>query len=329
MTDKKLLAVDPKLMDSIDRRRGDLSRAEFIEHCIKGHLRGAATRESPGEEPYVSREEFRRYQRDTKALLKEFLDHLTALDVNRRSEAPPPEPRRHLRDMPFPEEVPAPYRRAGEGRPADEAEYRAPQARRAARGGIYREGCGVQENTQRASSHRSHPAGDSRPAPRQQRVRSESIYREDVRRIPPVRNQQGCGAGGVAIRTNQSRDVRRTRERLYSDDVDEISKELSRQNMYPALWLPAVLLFGFGDTLTSTMVFAKGGMEANPLLTALLSMLGGNIIAFVVIKTLILGVLAFISFKYMRNYGWVIPAILTVVGGYLVVSNIGVLLQMQ
>ncbi len=105
------------------------------------------------------------------------------------------------------------------------------------------------------------------------------------------------------------------------DDADSPS-EGTRQNMYFGLWIPAIALFGFGDTFLSTMVFAKGGYEANPLMASLISMFGGSMVAFVVIKTLVLAILAFISFKVFKKQGWLIPSILSAVGGYLVVTNL-------
>ncbi len=41
------------------------------------------------------------------------------------------------------------------------------------------------------------------------------------------------------------------------------------------LWVPALLFFGFGDTLTSYLVFAAGGREANPFLAAVMHPFGG------------------------------------------------------
>ncbi len=98
-------------------------------------------------------------------------------------------------------------------------------------------------------------------------------------------------------------------------------EETASQNMHPGLWGLAILLFGFGDTLLSTMVFAKGGFEANPLMGGLVSFFGGSIVAFVIIKTIIMGLLALISFKVFKHQGWLIPSILIVVGAFLVISN--------
>ena len=50
------------------------------------------------------------------------------------------------------------------------------------------------------------------------------------------------------------------------------------------IWAAAILFFGFGDTLTSLMVFANGGVEGNLLLRAVLSFLGPTLWSFVAIK---------------------------------------------
>ena len=52
-----------------------------------------------------------------------------------------------------------------------------------------------------------------------------------------------------------------------------------------ALWFLAILSFGFGDTLTSLMLFQSGGEEANPLLAGVLKMVGPTVWGFLLIKT--------------------------------------------
>ena len=48
---------------------------------------------------------------------------------------------------------------------------------------------------------------------------------------------------------------------------------------------------------------------------------------FALLKTVIVVLLLLISYYYFGKYGWVIPAILTVVGVYLVVNNLVAFLQ--
>lgn len=88
------------------------------------------------------------------------------------------------------------------------------------------------------------------------------------------------------------------------------------------LWLPAILLFGFGDTMTSVLVFSRGGFEANPLFQTLLRLAGGSIFSFILIKTLVLVGLAVISYYLVPRQKWLIPAILSMVGMFLVGHNL-------
>jgi hypothetical protein len=113
------------------------------------------------------------------------------------------------------------------------------------------------------------------------------------------------------------------------DARTELAKEPQTYKSYTGLWVLAILLFGFGDTLLSTMVFAKGGYEANPLMGNLVTMLGGSMISFVIIKTVVVVVLALISFKFFKKHGWLIPAILIVIGAFLVISNFMAYIKMK
>lgn len=106
----------------------------------------------------------------------------------------------------------------------------------------------------------------------------------------------------------------------------ETPEEAYNRAIFNILWLVAAVLYGFGDTVTSYLVFTVGGAEANPIMKFFLSL--GGIPAFVAGKTLIMAGLFALSvfvFSPLRRSGWVIPIIAALGGGYLVVHNLIVL----
>jgi len=94
-----------------------------------------------------------------------------------------------------------------------------------------------------------------------------------------------------------------------------------------ALWVPAIVLFGFGDTLTSQLVFAAGGKEANPVMGAITAFPGG-IWGFAFVKTIILVSLIFLSATFFGRQQWIVPTNLCFVGAYLVFHNLVTLFQL-
>ncbi len=88
-----------------------------------------------------------------------------------------------------------------------------------------------------------------------------------------------------------------------------------------AWWIPAALLFGFGDTLTSALVLSSGGVELNPVMRFALEMPGG-LWTFALAKTIFLAALMLIGSKAGPTLKWVIPLLTTAVGSYLVWNNI-------
>ena len=50
------------------------------------------------------------------------------------------------------------------------------------------------------------------------------------------------------------------------------------------IWAGGILFFGFGDTLTSLMVFQSQGSEANVLLRSILSVVGPTVFGFLAVK---------------------------------------------
>jgi len=94
-------------------------------------------------------------------------------------------------------------------------------------------------------------------------------------------------------------------------------------------WVLGLLLFGFGDTFTSIMVFNRGGVEANPLFTFLMRLVGNNISSFVLVKTAILVFLVLVTYIGLPPRSrWVIPLILIGVGSLLTVRNFLILLSL-
>ena len=89
-----------------------------------------------------------------------------------------------------------------------------------------------------------------------------------------------------------------------------------------SLWIAAILIFGFGDSLTSTLTFSVGAHEVNPLMVSLVSVFGGRLWTFILVKTAALAGLFFLSYYMLPRHGWLVPTLLCVVGTYLVISNL-------
>ncbi len=109
--------------------------------------------------------------------------------------------------------------------------------------------------------------------------------------------------------------------------LEQVKVEEKKESMWGSmpfswLWIPALLLFGFGDTLTSYLVFANGGQEANPFMSMAMQLAGGGMMGFVAIKAVIMVSLVLLSWFWLKKHSWVVPAALSVVGGYLVGHNI-------
>ncbi|MBI4337095.1 MAG: hypothetical protein HY683_04610 [Chloroflexi bacterium] len=104
------------------------------------------------------------------------------------------------------------------------------------------------------------------------------------------------------------------------DDIEEDAAD-------PALlfWILALLFFGLGDTISSFLVFSKGGSELNPLMRLALR-LPGELLGFVFVKTVALSVLYAMAHFWEGPHRWMIPIVMAIAGVYLTVNNITVYL---
>ena len=91
------------------------------------------------------------------------------------------------------------------------------------------------------------------------------------------------------------------------------------------LWGLAILFFGFGDTLTSLMVFANGGYESNILLGALLKIIGPTVGSFLAIKAAAtIGLVVFA--RAIRPLESLLSVLMLIMGMFLVGNNVVVIL---
>ena len=90
MSEKRMVIVSDRLMRKIDVYRGQLSRADFVDECVRGLLqeqelgteRGVSAREkehlkaevTPAPVEHVTRGEFEQFRRSIDKLQQEFMD---------------------------------------------------------------------------------------------------------------------------------------------------------------------------------------------------------------------------------------------------------------
>ena len=247
-------------------------------------------------EGYATREEFEEFKRSIGDALRAFLDFFASLGTNlkgRGARRSVEDVRQRFRETPDPEEsefLESSWQpRSEKFFPEESDDYQ--------RGRWQTMAKNIKQRFREMLASEGEPPKNSRQS------RGKRYYSDEYDDLP----QGPRGAGS---------------KRTFLEDDKEPPNKGNGHSMYAALWIPAIALFGFGDTLLSTMVFTKGGYEANPLMGSLISMFGGSLVAFVMIKTVILIALAVISFKMFKHHGWLIPSILCVVGTFLVFSNL-------
>lgn len=103
--------------------------------------------------------------------------------------------------------------------------------------------------------------------------------------------------------------------------------ELRSQRVQMGVWAAAILLFGFGDTFTSLLVFQHGGREANTLMGHALAILGPTTWGFLTLKLAATSAIVLVARLQPRMEALVSLAMLFL-GLFLVVNNATVLIAL-
>ena len=84
MPDRRIMVLPAELVDKVDENRGDLSRAEFIDLLLEGHL-GNDNEEQMHE--FVTRESLADFERGIKELLRNFMEFFVtySLEIGKKS----------------------------------------------------------------------------------------------------------------------------------------------------------------------------------------------------------------------------------------------------
>ena len=110
--------------------------------------------------------------------------------------------------------------------------------------------------------------------------------------------------------------------------VRRVSRVSRKVSMLDFLWIPAVLVFGVGDIVTTRFALHLGAVEGNDLVRFILEEPGGGLWGFAVLKATILLVLLFLSFAALDRFRWVVPSLLCYAGVCLLVGNASVILSL-
>ncbi|KXA92346.1 hypothetical protein AKJ65_07680 [candidate division MSBL1 archaeon SCGC-AAA259E19] len=373
---KRMLIVPDELVEEIDKHRGDMDRAEFIEFCIQELLR-----RGEGERPEVSWEEFESFKEDVRDFLDSFLDFLITYEMTipeeersvsgeerrekaeemkeelddrfgkgRRTENPGVK-EGEIADL---RETLADLKQALESKKPDQVggnSGRGDPNCNARKGGKGKPEGDIEEKTEDTAQSKTWLVEAEFGNPFERESETKSLlqmkpdwedYTEQDGRHTTVRCstkekaeavakmiEKHIKPGGVEIRPKANPE----REEKERESQVGVSGDEKGASLHDLLWVPALLLFGFGDTLTTYLVKAFGGMEANPIMGGLMNLAEklvpvGGFAPFVIAKTAILGLLCLTSYAFMNRKRWVIPALLSSVGGFLVMNNVSVLLSM-
>ncbi|MCD6452891.1 MAG: hypothetical protein J7K77_01165 [Dehalococcoidales bacterium] len=147
--------------------------------------------------------------------------------------------------------------------------------------------------------------------------------REFLRRVMRLFRVYEVRAKAMSCR-EEAESYRRSR-RIAEDSWAPEGVDLERHSISLGWWVAAVLLFGFGDSLTSALVFTAGGYEVNPLMILIMNALGNSLWTLTLVKIAILIGLFFLTYYQLPRRGWLVPRILSGVGVCLIIGNLVVL----
>ena len=74
MHERRILIVPADLIKRIDENRDDMSRADFVEFLIESRIGPESKEQESKEQPYVTKEELKEFERGIKGLLQSFLE---------------------------------------------------------------------------------------------------------------------------------------------------------------------------------------------------------------------------------------------------------------
>lgn len=332
MDEKEMATLPEALVQEIDSRRGNMSRSSFIELCMGEYGGESKAEPEVREAKLVGREDFDNFKTEIQETVSRFAEffvtcgfdnigdegntrtHAGGQDQN-RSQNQNQNRGRYRNPEPVQEYIPELVREPVQ-------EYVQEPVRQPV----------VQEPRMQLFSGRMSGRRPIDP-PRRARVRigggeeSAAEFVVDAPFAPEIRQNQPVVKNDSRAADAEPRIVKKQAPSAKPKPVVRKMPEESTGSSNRAtsagmlLWIPAILLFGFGDVLTSVMVFSRGGYESNKLLLMLVGHVGGGIWAFLVLKVVVLSVLAYLSFTRMHKTGWLIPLVLSAAGAYLVVNN--------
>lgn len=88
------------------------------------------------------------------------------------------------------------------------------------------------------------------------------------------------------------------------------------------LWIPAALLFGVGDILTTSVGLSLGAEETSRLVRFLVNDVGGGVWSFWALKSFVIIALLVMSFLTLGKHRWITPVLLCVVSVPLLTMNL-------